>query len=103
MKKYYDEITDCIIDDGIAVPRNNSDISSLPTWSTSPEFIAQELQRKVFTERAWRNSEIDLISFKINDLEDRGKDASALRAYRIVLRDYPQQPDFPNGTRPTLQ
>jgi hypothetical protein len=39
--KYYDDLHDLIIEEGIAVPRNGVDVSGLSLWSTSPEFIEQ--------------------------------------------------------------
>jgi len=53
---------------------------------------------KSVIERQWRDSELSRTD-KLIILPDYPID---LRAYRMELRDYPQQSDFPNGTRPTL-
>lgn len=53
-------------------------------------------------ERTWRNAELSKTDIDIYKAEDLGLDAAAYRAYRVALREYPQQLDFPNGTRPTL-
>lgn len=47
-------------------------------------------------EREWRDNEI-LRTDKLIVLPDYPTD---LTAYRVELRDYPAQSDFPNGTRP---
>jgi len=49
-------------------------------------------------ERDWRDSEL-LRTDELVKLPDYPVD---LTAYRASLRDYPQQPDFPNGTRTTI-
>jgi hypothetical protein len=57
---------------------------------------------KVQEERAWRDSELPRADIEINKVQD-GMGAglvSEWRAYRCLLRDYPAQPDFPNGVRP---
>lgn len=51
------------------------------------------------TERQWRDSE--LLRTDIWP-DDRPPGGQAILSYRVELRDYPAQPDFPNGTRPTL-
>ncbi|KXF81195.1 phage tail assembly chaperone [Enterovibrio coralii] len=53
------------------------------------------------SERAWRNAELVKVDRIINQLEDETLNASAWRAYRISLRHYPEQADFPQGERPT--
>lgn len=50
------------------------------------------------TERAWRDSELERTD-ELVLLPDYPVD---LLPYRVSLRDYPSQPDFPNGIRPTL-
>jgi hypothetical protein len=55
------------------------------------------------TERSWRDAELAKTDVDIYKLEDAGLDATGHRAYRMALREYPQQSDFPNGTRPTLE
>lgn len=49
-------------------------------------------------ERSWRNNELSSTDF-IVPLTDYPKHAEYM-TYRQELRDYPSQPDFPNGTRP---
>lgn len=49
-------------------------------------------------ERQWRDAELSRTD-KLVKLPDYPVD---LLPYRALLRDYPQQPDFPNGTRPTM-
>jgi len=58
---------------------------------------------KAKCERLWRDAELRSIDFDINKIEDSGQAATKQRAYRSALRDYPQQPDFPNGSRPALK
>ena len=50
-----------------------------------------------FTERTWRDSEL-VRTDELVKLPDYPID---LLPYRVALRDYPAQPDFPNSTRPT--
>ena len=49
-------------------------------------------------EREWRNSELSRTDLPAS-VPDR-PDLDSLWAYRTALRNYPSQPDFPNGTRP---
>lgn len=55
-------------------------------------------QAKLIEERQWRDAELALTDF-IVPLTDHPKHAEYM-TYRQELRDYPSQPDFPNGTRP---
>lgn len=62
----------------------------------TPEIILYKNQTK---ERRWRDSELsrtDLL-MTVSDYPDKPN----LELYRQSLRDYPSQPDFPNGTRPS--
>jgi UDP-N-acetyl-D-mannosaminuronate dehydrogenase len=49
-------------------------------------------------EREWRNSKLESTDFIVL-LTDHPKHSEYL-TYRQELRDYPSQPDFPNGQRP---
>ena len=51
-------------------------------------------------ERTWRDNELSNSDWMV-PLSDHPQHAQYL-TYRVELRDYPQQPDFPNGTRPEL-
>jgi hypothetical protein len=51
------------------------------------------------TERQWRDSEL-LRTDELVKLPDYPID---LLPYRAELRNYPAQPDFPNGTRPEIE
>lgn len=55
-------------------------------------------EKKEDTERRWRDSEL-LRTDELVKLPDYPID---LLPYRTALRDYPEQPDFPNGQRPAL-
>ena len=62
--------------------------------------LAEEdlLEYKKQEERGWRDAEL-AITDQIALIPDYpNKDAYLV--YRQELRDYPSQPDFPNGTRP---
>ena len=61
----------------------------------TPEYI---LESKKQEEKTWRNMEL-LSTDWIVSLVDHPKH-TAYMTYRQELRDYPAQPDFPNGTRP---
>ena len=50
------------------------------------------------TERLWRDSELSRTDEFVK-LPDYPVD---LLPYRAELRNYPAQPDFPNGARPTI-
>lgn len=49
------------------------------------------------SERQWRDSELERTD-RFVVIPDSPKDYTA---YRQELRDYPNQPDFPNGERPS--
>ena len=51
------------------------------------------------TERNWRDSELTETDGLLQ--VDR-PDYQAILGYRVALRDYPSQVDFPDGTRPSL-
>lgn len=55
-------------------------------------------EKKEDTERYWRDSEL-LRTDELVKLPDYPVD---LLPYRIALRDYPGQVDFPNGARPSI-
>lgn len=69
-------------------------------YAGSARETADALAELINSERSWRDAELSKTDIDIYKLEDAGLDATAYRAYRIALRDYPQQPDFPNGARP---
>lgn len=52
------------------------------------------------SERIWRDKELKETDW-IVPVTDHPQHADYL-IYREALRDYPEQVDFPNGTRPTL-
>ena len=56
------------------------------------------LEEKIAEEKAWRDMELKETDY-IVPLTDHPQHA-AYMTYRQELRDYPAQPDFPNGTRP---
>ena len=55
-------------------------------------------QTKEDTERKWRDDELKRTD-ELMLLPDYPVD---LTVYRQELRDYPSQPDYPNGERPTI-
>jgi hypothetical protein len=61
-------------------------------------------EEKGAQERSWRDQQYDAVRIEINRIEDahgsKRSTVAAWRTYRNDLRDYPQQPTFPNGTRP---
>jgi hypothetical protein len=58
----------------------------------------EKLQEKIIKEKSWRNEELNKTDF-IVPLTDYPQHAEYF-TYRQELRDYPQQADFPNGSRP---
>lgn len=46
-------------------------------------------------ERVWRNQELDKADIEINRLEDRGLDSQLWRDYRVALRGWPENSNFP--------
>jgi hypothetical protein len=69
-------------------------------WYRDYEVRNYTTEEKSTQERSWRDSELRTADIDILKAEDNAVDTSSLRTYRQVLRDYPQQVDFPNGTRP---
>ena len=64
-------------------------------WLAPVEIPLEEI---IENERKWRDEEL-LSTDWVVPVTDHPKHADYL-AYRQELRDYPSQPDFPNGTRP---
>ena len=56
------------------------------------------LEEKTAEEKEWRDMELKATDY-IVPLTDHPQHAAYI-TYRQELRDYPSQPDFPNGTRP---
>ena len=71
-------------------------------YADTAEGIANALAYKEFEEREWRNAELFIFDAIVNTKEDAALSAAAERAFRIVLRDYPQQVGFPNNARPVF-
>ena len=96
--------------DGACIPNDptNRDWEEYTVWLAlgnipDPEFTDAELTaQKADNERQWRNSELPKADIEIYKMEDAADTTLELtwRSYRIALRDYPQQPEFPNGIRP---
>ena len=47
------------------------------------------------SERLWRNAELARADIEINKLTDAGLEAQAWKAYRIALRNWPENTNFP--------
>jgi hypothetical protein len=74
-------------------------------WYRIYSVRSYSVEEKSAQERAWRDAQYVAVHTEINRVDDghssQNPPASAWRTYRNELRDYPQQGDFPNGTRPT--
>jgi hypothetical protein len=77
-------------------------VASVDKYAGSDREAADIAAQVETTERNWRDAELSNADVEIYKLEDSAGDTAAWRVYRQALRDYPQQPDFPNGYRPTL-
>lgn len=63
-------------------------------------------------ERAWRDDQMRQVTTWLDQIRNDAEYGSAtyskpytaqqLNGYRVLLCDYPAQPDFPNGQRPVL-
>jgi hypothetical protein len=53
-------------------------------------------------ETIWIDEEIESLKEKIEAVEDTGKTATKLRAYRVALKQYKSDLYMPNVTRPVL-
>jgi len=92
----WDRGTDTIIEPE-RVPVNN-EWARFPN-DTKKTWYDPKTPDKSITERSWRDSEL-LLTDSI--LQVDRPDNQAILTYRVELRDYPSQADFPNGTRPSL-
>ena len=79
---------------------NDGDVYRLPVGRDGWRQLVYEITPKADTERQWRDSE--LLRTDIWP-DDRPPGGQAISSYRVELRDYPAQPDFPNGTRPEIE
>lgn len=67
------------------------------------------LEQASILERQWRNTELANADIEINKAVDSANYAveKSWRNYRLALRDWPENPDFPDATkrpaRPTTQ
>lgn len=108
---YYDSngrevaVTDLAVDvGGLAKdPRPSADhVLNDGVWVLD---TARQLERLAAEVRAERNIKLVNADIEINRLEDAGNNANAWRAYRVWLRNVPQQSGFPTaidwGTTPT--
>lgn len=68
-------------------------------WHQQQYHPVSEEDKKKATEREWQESELLRTD---NWPSDRPPGTVVMLAYRVELRDYNNQPEFPNGTRPTL-
>ena len=73
-------------------------ISETPTHKVESAGVLY-IQTKSDAEREWQESELLRTD---NWPDDRPPGGVVMLAYRVELRDYNNQSDFPNGTRPTL-
>jgi hypothetical protein len=64
-----------------------------------------ESEDKAVSEREWRNAQYSEVVIALDRHSDGSHSAvgtvAMWRDYRESLRLYPQQPDFPNGVRPS--
>jgi hypothetical protein len=96
-----------IVDEGITDVVRFANLMADPAHTKTPyaetaEGIANALASKEIEEREWRNSELERFDAIINTKEDIAVSAAAERAFRVVLRDYPQQVGFPDNARPVF-
>jgi len=98
-----------LINGSISLPSGNTGHlrDSYNKWlgegnTPAPQYTESELNKiKASEERAWRDSELNSADVELLKVQDGGAGTvSEWRNYRNALRDYPQQPDFPNGERP---
>jgi hypothetical protein len=84
----------------VVTPQQTATKAGDGLWYRDYEVRNYTVEERCNQERTWRDSELRRIDIEILKAEDNAVDTSSLRTYRQVLRDYPQQGDFPNGTRP---
>ena len=77
---------------------NAGDTYKIPVGNTGWQQQTYLPAKKSVIERQWRDYEL-LRTDELVKLPDYPVD---LLPYRTASRDYPGQPDFPNGTRPTI-
>lgn len=78
--------------------QRTADSNGLPVWEDIPPPTDEQ---KAEQERQWRDSELSSTDvYLLEDFPISAEDKTRILNYRQLLRDYPQQPDFPNGTRP---
>lgn len=81
---------------GYAVIRNGECVGGRWEDPERPATISTPSMEEA-AERLWRDQALALADRAIWTLEDLGQDASAWRAYRVQLRDWPQSGLFPNS------
>ncbi|NOH85538.1 hypothetical protein F0249_17215 [Vibrio sp. 03-59-1] len=69
---------------------------SIESMASTPE---SRLESKKIEERAWRDSEIAIVSELKKEIDHPY--LVELNDYLQLLRDYPSEADFPNGERPS--
>ncbi len=95
MKKLIDgEFTPCDKAD-----LTEGDVYRLPFGDSGWAQHAHSVAPKEDTERQWQESELLRTD---NWPDDRPPGSAVMLNYRQELRDYNNQADFPNGTRPTI-
>lgn len=67
--------------------------------------IDAENEAKAVSEREWRNTQYSEVAIALDRHSDASPSAVGTQEqwqdYREALRQYPQQPDFPHGVRPS--
>ena len=96
-------IVDGGIPDTVRFANLMADVAYTKTpWAETADGIAAALSMKEMEERQWRNEELLNFDALINIKEDAALSAVSERAFRQVLRDYPQQVGFPDNPRPVF-
>lgn len=89
-------------DDGQVADGYGSDMIAM-----TPEEIESHLnptptpEQLTFSERSWRNGELDRADIELNKVQDGMGvgTVAAWREYRCALRDWPSNPNFPDSTK----
>lgn len=83
--------------EGQTVGANYLDKDGLPVLIT----VTPSAEEAALTEREWRNAQLDASDYIVLPDYPDTPYATAMKAYRILLRDYPATVDFPFGARPS--